>query len=92
VTLLSCVRGVDILSNELPCLGWERVFPEVLKALLEGYRAITILPGLFTVIRGMTLVIVGLAVKIGFSVRFRDSNAFRETLGYTQALVKPFRA
>jgi hypothetical protein len=37
---------------------------KVLKALFEGYRAITILPGLFTVIRGMTLVIVGLAVKI----------------------------
>jgi hypothetical protein len=37
--------------------------PQVLKTLFEGYRA-TILQSLFTVIRNITLVIVGLAVKI----------------------------
>jgi hypothetical protein len=31
-------------------------------------------------------------VKIGFSVTFRDSKAFRETLRYAEALLKQVRA
>ena len=43
-------------------------------------------------VRGVSQVNAGFAVGFGFSVRFRDSKAFRGTLRYAEALVKPVRA
>ena len=79
--------------------------PEVLKVGVEGEIRLSLfldvhgrslhvfLSGfLFVNVCWYSLKLVGVPVNIRFSVRFRDSKAFRETLRYAHALVKPVRA